>query len=430
MKLSRTTLVASAVLGVCVIPLVLSGCSSPEQLQAQREAVDRFSAQLEELPFVRDTSVTTNRSVPWSLTANVAVDLEPVTDRAALDELHDLACSIDVSPSPSVTLNYLFASGATLTQERLGQCWTEPLAFAEVIPALTVHESVISGVEWEERADEDGTTLDVVVGLNEPSTVASSTVVSGDLLAALVDDGTLVALEAPGIEISSGPLVDATTVVAVAADLAAKYPLLRVTFEEKGLFVELATDVAGMTEEAQAYLAATYPALTITAVVDSTDAVDGASPGQDMLDATDLVRESGLALTARAGQNQMSVTTATTAANLEIVELLESEGHGDVRVKFTTTPADGPKLSIESGSQSPLAPIHVTDAEVIVKALAPLGTVDSVQYTPSHLKVYLADDVYDDKASIEKAEKALRAVVESGKVGAFSFVELNNRNLE
>lgn len=427
MKPSRATLVATAILGACVIPLVLSGCVSAQE---QRAAVDRFADRLEDLPFVTGTTVSSNEALPWSVTADVVIDLEPGTDRAGFDELHDLACSIDVTPSPSITVNYQFASGATLTQSRLGQCWTAPLAFVETIPALTVHESVISAVEWEERADEDGTTLDVVVGLNEPSSIASSTVVSGDVLAALVDDGTLVALAAPGIEISSGPLGDATTVVAVAADLAAKYPLLRVTFEENGLFVELATDAPGVTDEVQAYLEATYPALSITAVVDSTDAVDGATPGKDMLDASDIVRESGLAQTVRAGQNEMSVTSTTTAANLDVLELLESEGHGDVRVKFTTALADGATLYIESGSQSPLAPIHVTDAEVIVKALAPLGTVDSVQYTPSHLKVYLADDVYDDKASIEKAEKALRTVVESGKVGAFRFVELNNRNLE
>ena len=428
MKLSRTALLAATIAGACVLPLVLSGCSSTADLEAQRAAVDGFADALEELPFVRDTSVTTNRPLPWSLTAQVTVDLEPVTDRAAVDELHDLACSIDVSPSPAITLNYLFASGATLTQARLGQCWDAPTAFVEAIPALTVHESVFSSVEWEEDADEDGTTLDVVIGLNEPSTVAASPPVAGDLLASLVDDGTLVSLRAPGIEIASGPPGDATTVVAVAADLTAKYPLLRVTFDD-GLFVELATDVPGVADEVRAYLAATYPALSIRAVVDSTDAVDGAAPSQGTLDAAGVVRESGLAKTVGAGDDVITVTTTTTAANLDIVELLESEGHGDVRVRFTTELADGPVLYAESGSQSPLAAIHLHDAEVIVKALSSLGTVDSVHYEPDHLRVYLADDVYDDKASLQEAEKALRTVVESGRVGAFSFVELNNRNL-
>jgi hypothetical protein len=428
MILSRTALVGSAILGLCVVPLVLSGCSSTEDLAAQRDAVDGFADALEDLPFVRDTSVTTNRPLPWSLTAAVSVDLEPVTDRAAIDELHDLACSIDVSPSPTITLNYLFASGATLTQTRLGQCWEAPAAFVEAIPALTAHESVISRVDWEEDADEDGTTLDVVIGLNEPSTVAGSTPVAGDLLASLPDDGTLVSLRAPGIEVASGPLGEVTTVVAVAADLTAKYPLLRVTFDDV-LFVELATDAPGVTDEVLAYLQATYPGLSISAVVDSTDAVDGAAPAQDMLDVADLVRESGLAKTVRAGERVISVTTTTTAANLDIVELLQSEGHGDARVRFTTELADGPVLYIESGSRSPVAAIHLEDAEVIVNALSPLGTVDSVHYEPDHLKVYLADDVYDDKASLQAAEKALRNVVDSGRAGAFSFVELNNRSL-
>ena len=419
-------LVASAVLGVCVIPLVLSGCVSAQE---QRAAVDRFAERLEELPFVRSTTVSSNEALPWSVTAGVMIDLEPGTDRTALDELHDLACSIDVAPSPSLTLNYLFASGATLTQDGLGQCWTAPVAFVETIPALTVHESEIDRLQWKERADDDGKTLDVTIGLNEPSTVAGSMVVAGDLLAALGDDGTLVSLSSRGIGMPQGSLDDAKSYVAIVADLAAKYPLLRVTVQDDGLFVELETDAPGVTDDVRTYLAETYPALAIRAVADSADAVDGPVPSQEMLDSADIVRESGLAQAVTVGASLLSVTTATTAANAEIAQLLEPRG--DVRVKYSTQLVDGPILYADSASRTALIQSQLEDSEVIVNALTTLGTVDSVHYTPAHLKVYLADDVYDDKASIEEAEKALRLVVESSKmVGTFRFVELNNRNLE
>jgi len=319
-----------------------------------------------------------------------------------------------------------------LVQDGLYRCWKLPAAFVEALPVLTPHEAEFSRIEWTESTDDDGAALELEIEASDDpaaSTVASSIALGGALLAALADDGASVELSIRGISIPGGSLSDARASVALAADLVSRFPLLRITVDdERGLFVELSTDVPGATDEVRAYLAQAYPAVAVTAVVDATDAVGGSTPDQDLLDAATTVRESALADSLEITDRSLSVHTASMAANGEIARLLESRGYGDTRVSYGTALDGGASIRVAPGGSTPVTVAQLDDAATIVAALHPTGKLGSVSYEPRGLRVYLADEFYDDKRSVAEFTELIRGVL-AAEFLVFDFVELDNKPL-
>ena len=425
-RLTPLLVVATAI----VLVPVLAGCTP---VGDQIDELHRFAERVEQLPFVSDATVRTNQPLPFSLSSTMTIALKPETDRTAVDELHDVLCSADTRSTPAITLAYSFPGGAVLTQDGLGQCWTRPVAFVEALPVLAPHESQLAAVGWTEKTEpDDGDSLEIRIDLvDEPQRpgLDAAIAIAGELLTALDDDGSSVALAIPGLTIPDGPLAAARGTVALVADLASRYPVARVdAAPAPGLFVELSTEAPGTTDAVRAYLGSAYPDVAITAVVDSTAAVNG-SPSQKMVDAGAAARESGLATAVRVGESRLSVSTTTMAANLGVLEALHKRGYGDVDVAYTTT-LDSGALAVLTPGRTALDALQLADAETVVAALLPTGKLGQVSYKPGSLQVYLAAAVYDDASSTAQFTAILRETVENDLEAGLRFVELNNRPLD
>jgi len=427
----RIAVTAATLIGVCAIGPLLSGCTPISEKLAQ---LDRFADAVGALPFVTDVSTSSNQPLPYSLNTAMTIVLAAGTDRADIDELHELTCSSEMKTSPAIELDYTFAGGAVLIQEGLYRCWKLPAAFVEALPVLTPHEAEFSRIEWTESTGDDGAVLDLeleIESADDPaaSTVASSVALGGALLAALADDGSTVQLSTRGMSIPTGSLAQARASAALAADLVSRFPVIRVNSDDdEGLFVELSTDAPGATGEVRDYLAEAYPAVTVKAVVDATDAVGSATPGQELLDAATTVRESALAESLEITDRSLSVHTASMAANGEIARLLESRGYGDTRVSYGTALDGGASIRVAPRGSTPVTVAQLDDAATIVAALHPTGKLGSVSYEPRGLRVYLADEFYDDKRSVAEFTEIIRGVL-AAEFLVFDFVELDNRPL-
>jgi len=427
----RRASTAAAAVAVLVLAPLLAGCAPTAEKVAELE---RLAQSVEGLSFVSDATVSTSQPLPYSLTSTMTIALEPQTDRAAIDELHDLLCAADTQSSPEIVLEYGFRGGAVLTQDSLGQCWSAPVGFVDMLPVLAPHEPQLTRIAWTEESDpDDGRSLEIDIDLvDDPAKAgtAAAATIGAEVLAAVDADGASVSFTTGGITIPTGTLAQARATVALVADLASRFPVARLSVDEtreRRVFVELATDRSGAADEARAYLASEYPDVVIAAVVDSTEGAQG-SPDQSMLDAGAAVRLSGVATAVTVGPNRLTVSTTSMAANVAVLEALREGGYGEVDVAYSTA-LDGGAVAYLTPGRTPLNALHLADATAVVAALLPTGKLAQVAFTPGSLKVYLTERYYDDASSVAEFSTIMRDTIADDVGSDLRFVELDNKPL-
>ena len=417
---------AAALLAAVSLPLLLAGCAPQSEA-----AVEQYARTLESAAAVREASVSISTPLPFTVQGSVWLELDEHVTRESLDELRELACSTDANASIRITLEYAFSGGAALTQSNLQKCWDDPVSFLEALPALESHAAEFSSVTWRETEFDDGDHREIVIQPLAPDAAAGAALADATLAALVDQTPTEVTV---GLFTAMAESVDeGRTVAQAVVGLAGVVLIQRATYND-GLFVQLATPVAGSVEKARAYLALTRPTLRVLGVVDSAVEVSGNGiPGQALLDAEAMLSAEGVVDAVSVSADYLYVRVSSASKLVDVAELMEAEGAGDIPIRYSVILEAGadPVATLTPGrSGIPLTAREVEDATTVVEAFLATDRLGRIDYTPELLGVFLAEDYYDDAASEEEFVDIMRDLIDDGVVtGSYGYATVNNEEV-